>query len=963
MISKRSWFTCGLTLRLGLFVLLLEGSLATPIQAHDIEFSPKAEYPTLNGPVSVAVGDYNGDGRPDLAVADFYSDRVSILLGHGDGTFHAKNDLLVGTRPLGVTAGDLDGDGKLDLGVANYGSTSVSVLYGKGDGTFESQVQISTGSGAYHAIIVDIDNNGKNDLLVANGAAGRISVIEFDPDRTFSLRSFEHHGYAAWIAAGDLDGDGKLDLAIANYFEHSVSVRVQDPDQPGSFPNRLDIPSGTRAYSVTLGDFNGDGKLDLAVANQGSFNVSILLNDPTDPQNSFPTKTDYPVGPYPAMVITGDFNRDGKLDLAAANEYSGGSVSLLEGQGNGTFESLPALITGVSAYRGAVGDLDRDGQADLVVPNGGVAAGGSTVAVFLNISKGGLNQATLDTRYAQVDAPSVTFSGAVAAQSFTGDGTGLSNVAASTANTSTASGVASLAETANNALALGGVPASGYAQLNATNAGNLAASGKGTFRTLSIGNAAGLFGVDATGKLTTATTIESANNTDTVAGSFINNHNLGSNDALYALHTGFGNALHAKNTQENGRAALFESTKPFGTNEGLRVAMTSPAGTAGIFHSLGDGRILSLQNSSGEVASVDGSGIFHFASGQTFPGTGLGTITGVTAGSGLTGGGTSGNISFAVDSTVARTSSANSFTGDQTVTGNVTATAFSGSGAALTDLSAGSLASGTVADGRLSSNVALRLADNVFSSQQRVELTSTTLPGPPVGVWSRVFGYGPSSPPSLTGVFGSAPSTGVYGFGGSEGVYGRGNTGVLGSGTSYGVIGNGSSSNGAGVYGVGSYGVSGSSGSATGAAGYFINNGGGNILIGQSGFNVTKFSVDGSGNIISSGSLTLSGSLTVGDDGTAITKHLSILVNPTFAIATPIKPVECSTETFTLTGAADGDTIAMGVPNARMNLDVPLVYAAWVSAPDRVVIRACNFNDKPHRIAGTGAIRIDLWKH
>jgi uncharacterized protein (TIGR03437 family) len=181
------------------------------------------------------VGDFNGDGKLDLAVANFYGNTVSILLGTGTGSFGAKTDFRTGSTPTSVAVGDFNGDGNLDLAVTNgdptgfFGdaeSKDVSILLGTGTGSFGAKTDFGTG---------------------------------------FSPIS---------VAVGDFNGDGELDLAVANFDSNTVSILLGTGT--GSFEARTDFGTGSGPASVAVGDFNGDGKLDLAVANLGS----IFVNDP-----------------------------------------------------------------------------------------------------------------------------------------------------------------------------------------------------------------------------------------------------------------------------------------------------------------------------------------------------------------------------------------------------------------------------------------------------------------------------------------------------------------------------------------------------------------------------------------------------------------------------------------------------------------------------------------------------------
>ncbi|HEX7368075.1 MAG TPA: VCBS repeat-containing protein [Candidatus Saccharimonadales bacterium] len=245
-------------------------------------FASKVDNGTGIAPFSVTTGDFNGDGKTDLAVANEGSNTVSILLGNGDGTFQPAVNYTVGTGPSSVATGDFNGDGKTDLAVANDGSNTVSILLGNGSGGFTLASSPATGTGP------------------------------------------------SSVTTGDFNGDGKTDLAVTNYnggSGNTVSILLGNGD--GTFQPAVNYTVGTSPFSVTTGDFNGDGKTDLAVANDGSGTVSILLGNG---DGTFQPKTDYITGSLPHIVTTGDFNGDGKTDLAVTNSYNGAggnSVSIL----------------------------------------------------------------------------------------------------------------------------------------------------------------------------------------------------------------------------------------------------------------------------------------------------------------------------------------------------------------------------------------------------------------------------------------------------------------------------------------------------------------------------------------------------------------------------------------------------------------------------------------------------------
>ena len=285
----------------------------------------------------------------------------------------------------------------------------------------------------------------------------------------------------------------------------------------------------------------------------------------------------------------------------------------------------------------------------------------------------------------------------------------------------------------------------------------------------------------------------------------------------------------------------------------------------------------------------------------------------------------------------------NSFTGNQTVNGSMTATEFIGSGAGLTNVAASNV-TGTLSDANLPPDVARLGVANSFTNAQSISFKQ--LPNSPV-----------EKNAALT--VGNAVATGVLASGNDYGVYGKGAWGLYGSSTSatgVGVQGVGSASGVSGLSynGVGVYGVT----SSTGIAGAFNATNGGKILSGQSN-GAEVFSVANNGNVNTSGSLATSGRVTIGG-GTAITEHLSM----TFSLRVPsLKPSTCTSSTFTLTGASDGDTAALGVPNALMSAGM-IIYSAWVSAVNTVTIRACDINPNgPATTAVSGTVRVDIWKH
>jgi hypothetical protein len=340
-----------------------------------VSFAAAVNYVVGTNPMSVTVADFNGDGKPDLAVANWGDNTVSVLLGKGDGTFQEAVNCAAGTGPLWVTVGDFNGDGKPDLAVANI--AGVSVLLGNGDGTFQPAANYPAGIGPRSITVGDFDGDGKLDLAVTNGTPAmyeNVSVLLGNGDGTFqppAIYTADHD--ATSVTVGDFNGDGYLDLAVTNQVSHDVSVLLGYGD--GTFQPPANNYAGFYPYSVTVGDLNGDGKLDLAVTDQYYGNVDVLLGKG---DGTFQDAVNYAAGTSPFSVAVGDFNGDGKPDLAVTNDAG---VSVLLGKGDGTFQAAVNYVVGTNPMSVTVADFNGDGKPDLAV------ASGAGVSVLLNTTQ------------------------------------------------------------------------------------------------------------------------------------------------------------------------------------------------------------------------------------------------------------------------------------------------------------------------------------------------------------------------------------------------------------------------------------------------------------------------------------------------------------------------------------------------------------------------------------------------
>jgi len=328
-------------------------------------FGAATNFAVGSDPLSVRVGDFNGDGHLDLAVANWISNSVSILLGDGTGSFGAATDFTVdstaGSKPRSVAVGDFNGDGHPDLALPisaprGSGPDSVSILLGDGTGSFGVATSFPVQNNAFPVAIGDFNDDGSLDLAVPNSLSGTVSILlgdgvgRFGPTSNFTVGSSPDA-----VAVGDFNGDGHLDLAVA-YGSTTVSILLGDGT--GRFGAATDFTVGN-AESLAVGDFNGDGHLDLATANAGAETVSVLLGNGT---GSFGAATHFTVGSHPlfggaVFVAVADFNDDGVLDLVTASSANNTVSILLNSCGLPTATPTPTAA--------CVGDCDA--SSDVTV--------------------------------------------------------------------------------------------------------------------------------------------------------------------------------------------------------------------------------------------------------------------------------------------------------------------------------------------------------------------------------------------------------------------------------------------------------------------------------------------------------------------------------------------------------------------------------------------------------------------
>ena len=354
-----------------------------------LSFSPAAAYPAGTDPVAVVTADFNSDGQPDLATANYVDNTVGVLLGNAGGTFQPVRTAATGAAPRSVAVGDFNADGKLDLATAN--AADVSVLLGKGDGTFQAPTSLGVGSAPTSVAVGDFDGDGKLDLgVTANVYAisyyygypygyyyGTANVLLGRGDGAFNapVANFLYYGWHTSAAVADFNGDGKQDFAAADYDYSAVTVLLGDG--AGNLTSDGNwIPTGGGPTSLAAGDLNGDLKPDLVTANSWANSVSVLLRNGA---GGFGAAQNFATGADPVSVTLGDFNNDGLPDIATAN-FDAGGVSVLRNRGGGLFWNAESFAAGAGESSVVAGDFNGDGWLDAATAN----AIGNNASVLLN---------------------------------------------------------------------------------------------------------------------------------------------------------------------------------------------------------------------------------------------------------------------------------------------------------------------------------------------------------------------------------------------------------------------------------------------------------------------------------------------------------------------------------------------------------------------------------------------------
>lgn len=361
------------TLATCLLALSIKAQTITPVC-----FKPAVNYTAGTQPFALTSADFNGDGKKDLAVANFNSKNVSVFLGTGTGTFGVHTNFIVDSLPESITSADFNRDGHIDLAIANDATNNISILLGNGSGSFGVATNFTVSANPRCVISADFNGDTIPDLAVAAAGANKVSILFGSGNGSFVASSNYSVGtFPESITCADFNNDGKLDLATANYSSNNISILLGS--SVGLFSVQSTFSGGLKPISIVHADFNLDGNMDLATANysSGGNNITVFYGNGLA---NFNTNTSFaPAGTNPNSIINADFNNDGFVDLAVANKTSN-DVAIVLNDGTGNFLTTSNYTVGTSPWSITSADFNGDGKVDLATAN----ALSSNASVLLN---------------------------------------------------------------------------------------------------------------------------------------------------------------------------------------------------------------------------------------------------------------------------------------------------------------------------------------------------------------------------------------------------------------------------------------------------------------------------------------------------------------------------------------------------------------------------------------------------
>ena len=378
-------------------VAVLTGNNVAILLGHgDGTFAAPVNYSSAQA-FSMALGDLNGDGKADLVLGG--QQTLSVLMGNGNGTFQPAVNLTETFTANNIVTGDFNKDGKLDLAIIDSNGGTLSILLGNGTGGFTSQYEYGGSYDPTNLMAVDLDGDGNLDLLVGEGNPDVLTVNVYSSD----IFAYFGRGDGTFIGPplytvgpnltdmlmADFNGDGKLDVAVA---AGQLWILISNGNGTYQTPIPINIP-GVTVSSVATADFNGDGKPDLVIGDFNGSGIYVLLGKGN---GTFQAPVPYSVGGDITSIAVADFNGDRKTDIAACGDGtsppSGSTAGVLLGNGDGTFQAVKTLTGfGSGPHSLTVGDLNNDGKPDLAIANQGnynSSTDVGSVLVYLGLGNG-----------------------------------------------------------------------------------------------------------------------------------------------------------------------------------------------------------------------------------------------------------------------------------------------------------------------------------------------------------------------------------------------------------------------------------------------------------------------------------------------------------------------------------------------------------------------------------------------